>query len=52
MPEIRLPMEEYARPIYEKWDRDGDYPPPNGYDSWIAYLESGFKIVSKESESS
>ncbi|MBW2672167.1 MAG: hypothetical protein JRD89_01965 [Deltaproteobacteria bacterium] len=30
---------DYARPIYESWDREGTVPPPKGYNTWIDYLD-------------
>ena len=38
MKKVILPLNEFAKPIYETWDAEG-YPPPEGYQSWLDYLK-------------
>lgn len=33
------PLAEYARVLYEAWDKEGRQAPPKGYASWMAYWE-------------
>lgn len=33
-----VPIVDFARPIYESWDKQ-QIVPPKGYETWVAHLE-------------
>ena len=40
-------IKDYARPIYERYDREG-IKPPQGCVSWIDYLNNNLEVRKKE----
>ena len=33
---LNMPIAEYAKPIYERWDKS-KFTPPEGFASWMEY---------------